>query len=430
MTVCVIGLGKVGLPLAVQIASKGIETLGVDVDASLVEKVNRGTAPFAEPELTGRLAKVIESGHFRASKSTEPAVSGSEVVVVIVPLMLDSRDKPDFASLDAATKAVGTSLRRGTLVIVETTVPVGTTRNRLVPMLEVGSGLNAGTDFLVAFSPERISSGSVFRDLRRYPKLVGGIDENSSKAAARFYEDVLDFDDRSDLTRPNGVWDLNTSEAAELVKLIETTYRDVNIALANEFAVRSESLGLDVWEIIDAANSQPFSHIHRPGIAVGGHCIPVYPHLYLAGHPDAVLPKAARNVNLGQPSRIVARLVNLAGSIEGKTVAVLGASYRGGVKEAAYSGVFPTVQAIADHGGRPVVHDPLYTDEELSALGFTPYHLGEPCHAAVIQADHPDYAFLVPPDLPHCQVLVDGRGILNLDPWRGEATKIAVIGRP
>ncbi len=295
-------------------------------------------------------------------------------------------------------------------------------------MLEEASGLKAGTDFAIAFSPERISSGSVFKDFQRYPKLVGGIDESSTKAAMRFYEDVLDFDNRTDLGRPNGVWNLNTAEAAELVKLVETTYRDVNIALANEFATHSESLGLDFREIIDAANSQPYSHIHRPGIAVGGHCIPVYPHLYLAGHPEAVLPQAARTVNVDQPRRVVARMVELAGSIEGKTVAVLGASYRGGVKETAFSGVFPTVEALRAQGARAVVHDPLYTHTELKEFGFEPYQLGEPCFAAVIQTDHPEYANLTPADLPRCEVLVDGRGILNRHLWRGEPTTIAVIG--
>lgn len=428
MNVSVVGLGKVGLPLAVQIASKGIATVGVDMDPLVVENVNRGVAPFRETDLPVRLRKVVQSGHLRAVTEAGQAVRDSDVIVLIVPLVVDGRNLPDFSSLDAATVSVGAALRRGTLVILETTVPVGTTRKRLAPMLEKASGLKAGIDFAVAFSPERISSGSVFRDLRRYPKLVGGIDESSAKAAVRFYEEVLDFDDRADLVRPNGVWNLNTAEAAELVKLVETTYRDVNIALANEFAAHSESLGLDVWEIIDAANSQPYSHIHRPGIAVGGHCIPVYPHLYMAGHRDALLPQAARTVNLDQPRRIVARLVELAGSIEGKTVAVLGASYRGGVKEIAFSGVFPTVNALEAEGARPVVHDPLYADTELRELGFEPYQLGEPCFAAVIQTDHLEYASLSPTDLPHCEVLVDGRGILNRRLWRGEPTTIAVIG--
>ncbi|MEO5877578.1 MAG: nucleotide sugar dehydrogenase, partial [Streptosporangiaceae bacterium] len=153
---------------------------------------------------------------------------------------------------------------------------MGTTRSRWAPMLATGSGLVPGADFPLVFSPERVLTGRVFADLRRYPKLVGGIDSSSADHGVRFYESVLDFDLRADLARPNGVWDLGSAEAAELAKLAETTYRDVNIGLANQFARFSDTVGVDVMRVIEACNSQPYSHIHRPGIAVGGHCIPVY----------------------------------------------------------------------------------------------------------------------------------------------------------
>src|SRR5262249_32287279 len=155
----------------------------------------------------------------------------------------------------------------------ETTLPVGTTRNRWAPMLEEGSGLTAGKDFFLVFSPERVLTGRVFADLRRYPKLVGGIDAESARHGVEFYQAVLDFDDRSDLNRANGVWDLGSAEASELAKLAETTYRDVNIGLANQFARFADTVGVDVTKVIEACNTQPYSHIHSPGIAVGGHCI-------------------------------------------------------------------------------------------------------------------------------------------------------------
>src|SRR5690606_31775712 len=161
----------------------------------------------------------------------------------------------------------------GTLVSYETTLPVGTTRDRWAPMLEAGSGLTVGEDFHLVFSPERVLTGRVFSDLRRYPKLVGGVDAASTAAGTAFYEAVLDFDEREDLPRPNGVWDLGSSEASEMAKLAETTYRDVNIGLANQFARFADLHGLDVMKVIESCNSQPYSHIHRPGIAVGGHCI-------------------------------------------------------------------------------------------------------------------------------------------------------------
>ncbi len=173
-------------------------------------------------------------------------------------------------------------------------------------MLEQGSGLVAGQDFRLVFSPERVSPGRVFADLRSYPKLVGGIDAASEAGGIAFYEAVLDFDDRPDLPRPNGVWDLGSAEAAEMAKLAETTYRDVNIGLANQFALlRRPASGSTSTPVIEACNSQPFSHIHQPGIAVGGHCIPVYPRLYLHGDPDATIVAAAREANASMPEYAV-----------------------------------------------------------------------------------------------------------------------------
>ncbi|MFD0851846.1 nucleotide sugar dehydrogenase, partial [Actinomadura adrarensis] len=179
--------------------------------------------------------------------------------------------------------------------------PVGTTRTRWAPMLEEGSGLAAGTGFHLVFSPERVLTGRIFEDLRRYPKLVGGIDEASARHGVEFYEQVLDFDERTDLPQPNGVWDLGSAEASELAKLAETTYRDVNIGLANQFARYADTVGVDITKVIDACNTQPYSHIHMPGIAVGGHCIPVYPRMYLWNDPTATVVRSAREANAAMP---------------------------------------------------------------------------------------------------------------------------------
>src|SRR5262245_35450308 len=172
-------------------------------------------------------------------------------------------------------------------------------------MLEAGSGLTAGKDFFLVFSPERVLTGRVFADLRRYPKLVGGVDEVSAERGVAFYEAVLDFDDRPDLTRANGVWDLGSAEASEMAKLAETTYRDVNIGLANQFARFAATHGIDALKVIEASNSQPYSHIHRPGIAVGGHCIPIYPRFYLWNDPEATVVAAARAANAAMPEYAV-----------------------------------------------------------------------------------------------------------------------------
>jgi nucleotide sugar dehydrogenase len=275
-----------------------------------------------------------------------------------------------------------------------------------------------------------VSSGSVFADLARYPKLVGGIDSGSGVRAVDFYTSVLHFDARPDLPRPNGVWDLGCAEAAELTKLAETTYRDVNIALANEFGRFAEEAGLDIFTVIDAANSQPYSHIHRPGIAVGGHCIPVYPWLYAAADRNARLALVSREVNDAVPGRAVRRLAGLTGGLDGLRVVVLGAAYRGGVRETALSGVFGIVRALADHGAVALVHDPLYSDSELIGLGFAPYRLGAPCDAAIVQADHASYAALRPADLPGVRAIVDGRAITNPARWDGVPRYVLGVGEP
>jgi UDP-N-acetyl-D-mannosaminuronate dehydrogenase len=180
--------------------------------------------------------------------------------------------------------------------------------------------------------------------------------------------------------------------------------------------------------VIRASNSQPYSHIHQPGIAVGGHCIPVYPRLYLWTDPQATVVRAAREANAGMPEYAVGMLERAMGSLDGRVVAVLGAAYRGGVKETAFSGVFPTVAALTARGARVVVEDPLYDDAELAALGFEPYHLGTtPVEAAVVQADHARYRELEPADVPGAKVLVDGRGVTDPDRWRG-LTRIVIGG--
>lgn len=424
-----VALGKIGLPLAVQIARKGVTTVGADIDPHVVAKVNAGHVPFpGEQHLDEYLAECVADGGLGATVSTPEAVSLADVVLVVVPLLVDQEGQPRFEAIDASTREIGAALRPGMLVCYETTVPIGTTRNRFGPLLEETSGLTAGSDFLLAFSPERVFSGRIFQDLRAYPKLVGGVNAESAAAAAAFYEEVLDFDSRPDLAQPNGVWNLGNAESAEFAKLAETTYRDVNIALANEFARHAVELNLDPQAIISAANSQPFSHIHRPGIAVGGHCMPVYPRFYLAGDTEARLPAAAREVNDAMPRLAVARVAKELGGLSGKLIAVLGAAYRGGVKEMAFSGVFPLVEEIQRRGGTAVVSDPLYTDAELRAVSITPYQLGDACDAAIIQADHDVFTSLAPGDLPGCRVLYDGRGVLERGPWEEEGVRFLGTG--
>jgi nucleotide sugar dehydrogenase len=431
--ISVFALGKIGLPLAVQFASLGHHVTGVDIAPHVIDLVNAGEVPFpGEAGLDEALKRVVAEGRLTATLDGSAAVAQADAVIIVVPLIVDAAGMPDFGPLDAATRTVAAGLHRGVLVSYETTLPVGTTRDRFAPMLAEGSGLAAGEDFALVFSPERVSSGRIFADLRRYPKLVGGIDEPSTSRGIAFYEQVLEFDERPDLGRPNGVWNLGSSEASELAKLAETTYRDVNIGLANTFARYADKIGVDVAGVIEACNSQPFSHIHQPGIAVGGHCIPVYPRMYLWNDPEAEVVRAARAANAAMPEYAVELLAQEHdGALAGTRVAVLGIAYRGGVKETAFSGVFPTVEALKARGATVLVDDPMYTDDEIRALGFEPYEVGanaEPVDAAIIQTDHVEYRTLTPADLPGIKTLIDGRRITDPASWTNVRRRLIGAG--
>jgi nucleotide sugar dehydrogenase len=428
--IAVVALGKIGLPLAVQFATKGNHVTGCDVNQGTVDLVNLGKEPFpGENDLAAKLSQVVASGALVATTDTTKAVAQADAVVIVVPLFVDDNGVPDFGWMDAATSAVAQGLKPGTLVSYETTLPVGTTRQRFTPKLEELSGLKAGKDFFVVFSPERVFTGRVFADLRKYPKLVGGIDSASAAHGVAFYEAVLDFDERPDLNRANGVWDLGSAEASEMAKLAETTYRDVNIGLANQFARFAEGVGIDVQQVIAASNSQPFSHIHQPGIAVGGHCIPIYPRFYLWNDPEATVVRAAREANAQMPEHAVDLLEEEMQSLAGKRIAVLGASYRGGVKETAFSGVFPVVNALEARGAKVLVQDPMYSDDELRGLGFAPYRLGEKIDGAIIQADHAEYRTLKSADLPGASAIVDGRRVLDALAFPGVAVRVIGAAR-
>ena len=341
MRIAVVGLGHIGLPLAVQYASRGHEVLGVDIDAGLVEALNRGESPHLDEQaLVDRVPELVAAGRLRATTWEDPAGFGeAEAVVVIVPVVVDAERQIDFEPIDAATRDIARHLGRGALVIYETTLPVGTTRDRFGPMLAEGSGLELDRDFFLAFSPERVLVGRVLLDLRRYPKIVGGTSEESTRRAVEFYRAVLD--------EGTEVRAVASAEAAEMTKLAETTYRDVNIAYANELARYAARHGIDVTEVIESANSQPYSHIHQPGVGVGGHCIPVYPHFLFNDDPELRIPPLAREINEGMGAFTIDAIEDKLGSLDGQPVLVLGIAYRGDVREDAFSSAFRAARRAA-----------------------------------------------------------------------------------
>jgi nucleotide sugar dehydrogenase len=414
-TVAVVGLGKIGLPLAVQYAQHGKRVIGCDISSQVVETINAGrTHVQEEPELAVEVPRLVREGLLSATINTTEAVSQANVVVVIVPVVVDAEKEVNFRAIDAATTAVGKGLRPETLVVYETTLPVGTTSQRFAQILEQQSGLKAGRDFFLAYSPERVSSGHIFRDLRTYPKVIGGIDEQSTAVALSFYQSVLDAETIT----------MASTDEAEFVKLIETTYRDVNIALANEFACFADTHGLNVSTAIAAANTQPYSHIHAPGVGVGGHCIPVYPYFLLAGctdqHPASEhsmlsIPRYARRINDSMAHYVVERLQAVIGLLAHQSVLILGVAYRGNVRETAFTSAQLLQKALLEAGAAVYVDDPLYSADELRALGYTPLPSGAEgeIRAIILQADHQVYHSFDFSRFKQCKVMLDGRNALH-----------------
>jgi nucleotide sugar dehydrogenase len=406
-TAALVGAGKMGLPLAAQFAGHGWQVIAVDVNEAVVAAINEGHSHVGEePGLADMVAEAHAAGRLRATTDGTAAARAADVVVIIVPVMLDERHQPDYRYMDAAAASVAPGLHAGSLVIFETTLPVGDTRQRYAPRLEAASGLHVEEELFVAFSPERLLSGHVFQNLAAYPKLVGGLGPASTARAAAFYASTLDAE----------VVAMSSAEAAEFSKLAETTYRDVNIALANEFANYAERAGVDILEVIAASNSQPYSHIHQPGIGVGGHCIPVYPHFLLSRAPELTLVEASRKANDGQVARAVDAVAGVLGGLDGAEILVLGLTYRHGVKELAYSRAIALIDELKGRSARVLAYDPLLSGEEVAKLGAEPWTWGSALpgvRAVLTQTADPAFGSLDPAWFPGLAVLFDGRNSLR-----------------
>jgi nucleotide sugar dehydrogenase len=423
MRIAVVGLGHIGLPLAVQYASRGHDVIGCDINQRIVDAIGNGQSPHDDEQaLIDRVPELVAAGRLRATTHTSEGVRDAEVVVVIVPVVVDARREIDFGPIDAATRDIAAGLQPGTLVIYETTLPVGTTRDRFGPMLAAGSGLTLDTDLFLAFSPERVLVGRVFLDLRRYPKIVGGTSVESTRRATEFYRSVLD--------EGTQVQAVANAETAEMTKLAETTYRDVNIAYANELARYAAKRGIDVLEVIGAANSQPYSHIHLPGVGVGGHCIPVYPHFLFNGDPSLRIPPLAREINEEMAGWAVDLAEETVGSLKGEPVLILGVGYRADVREDAFSSAFRLRDELRAVGARVYAHDPYFDDEHLRELGFEPYDLAAPLpvKVAMLQAGHAVYRDLTAASLPGLELFVDGRNALDPAQLAGGEVRYVGIG--
>lgn len=424
MRVSVVGAGKMGLPIAVWIASRGAAVWACDKNPGVVEAIAAGRPEIDEPGVVELLGEGLRAGRIEATTDTAAAAAESDVVIVIAPAVLTAAHEADLSNLEDASRDIARGAGAGTLVIYETTVPVGTTRRRLVPLLASG-GLAPGAELLVAYSPERVKSRYVMRHLDETPKVVGGLDARAAARAAAFYSDYLGAP----------VIDVETLEAAELVKLAGMIYRDVNIALANQLAAYAEATGLDSAALFAAANTDGECALLSPGVGVGGHCTPVYPHFLLRDAErrriDASLVAAARRTNDEQPERMATRLGRRLGGLEGTRVGILGFGFRPDVKEHICSPTFQLDAALRARGADVRVHDPLYSAAELGEHRLAAWGLDSPewrPQAIVLATGHSAYRGI---DLATMRdaglrAVLDGRRFW--DPGEVEALGLAYVG--
>jgi nucleotide sugar dehydrogenase len=410
-----------GLPLACIFGKRGASVTVSDINPTLVHSIRSGTCPYEEPGLPELMADLHRAGRLDATTDTAKACYGADVVVVIVPAHLTPNRDIDFSVLQAASSEIGKGLQRGTLVVYETTVSVGGTRRSLIPILEQNSGLTAGRDFRVAYSPERVKAKLVLARLETTPKVIGGLDAESSKRAAEVYREYLGAP----------IDDVGSIEAAEMTKLLGMLYRDVNIALANELAGFCEVAGVDFERVRSAANSDGEASVLLPGIGVGGHCTPVYPYFLTRASRrlgmTQRISEAAREVNDFQPTRQLERVAAAWKPLGGQKVHIMGLGFRPGVKVDTLSPAY----ALADHlrgaGAIGTIEDPYYSDEELRQAGFEPGRAKEAA-LVVLNTAHAEFSG---PDFPGwrktgVEVVLDGRNLWNQD--EVEAAGIAYFG--
>lgn len=421
MKIAVIGAGRMGLPLACMFGKYGASVTLADIDADLVRTIASGMCPYEEPGLSELMADLHRVGRLSATAETAKASSEANVIVVIVPAHLTPDRDIDFSILRAASADVGKGLRRETLVIYETTVSVGGTRRSLIPILEEYSGLSAGRDFYVAYSPERVKANFVLARLGNTPKVIGGFDTASCERAVAFYRQYLGAP----------VDDVGTIEAAEMTKLLGMLYRDVNIALANELAAFCELSGVDFDRVRAAANGDGEANLLLPGIGVGGHCTPVYPY-FLTRESRRLgitqrISEAARDINDRQPRRQLDRIAATWKPLKGRKVHLLGLGFRPGVKVDTFSPAYDLRDALKSLGASITLADPHYSDDEIRAAGFEPASmLGS--ELVILNTAHREFA---DPDFASWQrsgleAVLDGRNFW--DPYVAEAAGLLYFG--
>ena len=413
-TVCVVGLGYVGLPTAAILASRGVKVIGADVNAETVALINQGRIHIVEPDLDIMVQAAVQVGRLRATTKPEPA----DAFIIAVPTPFTDGHKPDLSFLEAATRNVAPVLKKGDLVIVESTLPVGTTERVAEWLAAAREDLRfpspegkGEADVCVAHCPERVLPGQVLIEMVRNDRVVGGITPRCAARAAALYRRFV-----------NGACVETTARTAELVKLSENAYRDVNIAFANELSLVCDAIGVDVWDVIAMANRHPRVDILKPGPGVGGHCIAVDPWFIVDLAPELTpLIQAARHVNDSKPEHVVDRILAAVEGRERPRIACLGLSYKANIDDLRESPAVHIVDRLAERlGGRGEIivvepHVDALPADLASHAGVRKADLSEALRQADVIAllvDHRDFA-AVDRTLLQGRPVIDTRGL-----WR------------
>ncbi len=406
---CVVGLGYIGLPTASMFATQGYDVLGVDVDEHVVQTVNDGEIHIDEPGLRTMVQAAVNSDQLQARSTPAPA----DTFVIAVPTPSEEREQgrleSDLSYIEQAVETILPELERGNLVILESTSPPGTTLERVADHIEEDRDWTVGEDIHVAHCPERVLPGRILRELTQNDRVIGGVTESCAERAVDLYRGVVD-----------GELHQTTATTAELVKLMENTYRDVNIALANELANICDHLGVDVTRVIELANCHPRVELHHPGPGVGGHCLPIDPWFVVESAPEqSNLIQQARRLNQAVPRYLVGELESVLDSVTSPTIALFGVAYKGNVDDARESPARYVLELFDERNIETDVYDPHVRQFDRELTGFEEAVSG--ADAIVVTAAHDEFKYLDPAgltDLMRNHYLFDFCNHLDLQKWQ------------
>lgn len=414
MKICVLGLGYIGLPTASIFATNGIDVVGVDVNESVVRIINNGKIHIEEPGLNTLVQASVNSGKLLATSQPVEA----DTFIIAVPTPIDSEKKADLSYVIQATESILPYLRKGNLVILESTSPPRTTVDVLIPILQK-CGLKIGEELYLAHCPERVLPGNILHELVNNNRIIGGINDESSQKARELYGKVI-----------QGKMIVTDATSAEMAKLMENTFRDVNIALANELSKIAFDLHLDALEVINLANMHPRVHLHQPGPGVGGHCLAVDPWFIVEKSENAKLIHLSREINDSMPKFVANRAISIISSVKDPIITVLGVSYKGNVDDTRESPATEVIQELLEKGIEVRIYDPHVVNykHELSSLEES--FIGS--DLVLILSDHNEFKYIDPEalgKLMNSKHLLDTKNCIEHKKWVKSEFKVEILGK-